>query len=359
MRFFNLIYVPIFIYIIISCGKDTRGEINTKTLPIIELEHQLTITDSDDLVLLQITDVKSDSKGRIYLNDQRALRIHVYERNGTYLRSIGQEGSGPGEFQSLLNILIDHCDRLVTIDINLARNTIFIEKNGRWTVDQIFSIEGSSFYAIESIAPNGEVILNKTLIRMPEPSEYWQEHELALGHLTSRLIQDNIYQFRGMGFLLNDDGFNIVKPYGRTTISYAGTVGKFFIVWNDKFDLAIFDSSMNHIDSLSVPIPNQLVTNEEKDELLNIMGDRFRSLGRRYLQDTKPVIKNMFVDKDENFWLQTYDSPEYLILNRKGLPIGSFNLNHDMQLAHVDENSIYAIQSDDEGYKVQVYGYKF
>jgi len=341
-----------------GCGENTSYEIHTDVQPTIELIHELTISDSDELILSQITEVKSDSKGRIYLNDQVALKIHVYEVDGTYLRSIGQEGSGPGEFQRLTNILIDYRDRLITIDSRLARNTIFIEKNGNWIVDQIFPKEESTFYAIESIAPNGVVILNKSLFIMPEPpGEYWAEHELALGHLSSGLIQDNIYQFKGLGMLINNDGNLIVKPFGRTTLIYTTPDGKLFMVWNDKFNVDIFDSSLNQIDSLSVPIPNQLITNEERDELLKTMGDMFRSLGRRYLPDTKPVVNNMFIDKSENYWLQTYDKPEYLVLNKNGSPLGSFDLQNDMQLAHVDENRIYAIESYDKGYKIHVFRY--
>ncbi|TVQ03149.1 MAG: hypothetical protein EA359_10210 [Balneolaceae bacterium] len=194
---------------------------------------------------------------------------------------------------------------------------------------------------------------------MPEPpGEYWQESALALGHLTSGLIQDEIYQFKSLGMLINNDGGLIVKPFSRTTLINSTPDGKLFMVWNDKFNVDIFDLSLNQIDSLSVSIPNQLVTNEEREEISKLMGEMFRSLGQRYLPYTKPVINNMFVDKSENCWLQTYDNPEYLVLNKNGSPLGSFDLQNDMQLAHVDENRIYAIESYDKGYKIHVFRYK-
>lgn len=342
-----------------GCGENTSDEIHTNVQPKIELIPELIISDSDNLILSQITEIKTDSKGRIYLNDQRALRIHVYKSDGTYLSSIGQEGSGPGEFQRLTNILIDYRDRLVTIDSRLARNTIFFEKNGYWSVDQIFHIEGNGFYAIESIAPDEKVVLKKMLFKMPEPpGVYWQESELALGHLSTGLIQDEIDQFKSLAMLINNDGGLIVKPFGRTTLMDTTPDGKVFMVWNDKFNVNIFDSSLNLIDSLSVPIPNQLVTNEERTELINTMGDMFRSIGRKYLPDTKPVIKNMIVDKSENYWLQTYDKPEYLVLNKNGFTVGSFDLQSDMQLAHIDKDRIYVIQSNDKGYNVHVFRYE-
>ena len=48
-----------------------------------------------------ISDVESDEIGRVYIADAHTKTIHIYDPKGSHLRSIGREGSGPGEFRMI------------------------------------------------------------------------------------------------------------------------------------------------------------------------------------------------------------------------------------------------------------------
>jgi hypothetical protein len=41
-----------------------------------------------------------DAEGRIWVLDDRALEIRIFDRDGRYVRTVGREGGGPGEFES-------------------------------------------------------------------------------------------------------------------------------------------------------------------------------------------------------------------------------------------------------------------
>jgi sugar lactone lactonase YvrE len=41
-----------------------------------------------------------DAEGRIWVLDDRALEIRIFDRDGRYVRTVGQEGGGPGEFRA-------------------------------------------------------------------------------------------------------------------------------------------------------------------------------------------------------------------------------------------------------------------
>lgn len=343
----------------IACNQvqDPVAEINTSELPELELDHQFTISDSEEIMFQQLTGVKSDSEGRIFLTDQRALQVHVFGSNGDYITSIGREGSGPGEFQGLWKIYIDPKDQVITNDVRQARNTIFIENNNTWEPENIFMIEGQR-YSIESADSLGNVILRQSPPQRPEPGAYWYEHELASGNLSSGLTEKNVRKFKEMGFLVSDNGSMQQIPFGRTTIVATDPKGNLYLVWNGQFELAAYNAQMQFIDSLSVPIPNQPVSNEERNEAIERLGDNFRSLGNEHMPETKPVISNMFIDRNRNFWLQTFDSPEYLVLDRAGTPRTSFDLDDGLRLVHVDKNRLYALKLGDEGYRIYVYEYQ-
>ncbi|MEX0609403.1 MAG: 6-bladed beta-propeller [Balneolaceae bacterium] len=360
MGFQKYLYGTVLLLIFsVSCGKDIQqpAEIRTSEIRGIELHHEFTISDSEDVFLLQITGVKTDSKGRIYLTDQRALSIHVFDKEGEYLKSIGREGSGPGEFQSILRTFIDQQDRLITYDVRQARNIIFEENNEDWKPEQVFMIEGHR-YGIESADAEGNVILRQSSPQYPEHGAFWYEHELATANLETGLKEQNVLMIKDAGFLVLENGTINRIPFGRTTVLATGLNGNLYQVWNEQFELTIYNTKMEAIDSLQVHIPNQPISKEEKNEALEGLGDEFRSLGREHIPYSKPVIANMFIDGNENIWLQTFDSPEYLVLNKKGDPVGSFDLQDNLRLAHVDQNRIYAIEYGETGIEIYVFSFQ-
>src|SRR5690606_17519347 len=53
--------------------------------------------------------------GSIVIGDMDSREIRFFDRRGSYVRSVGREGSGPGEFQSLWRVWRDE-SRLLAMD---------------------------------------------------------------------------------------------------------------------------------------------------------------------------------------------------------------------------------------------------
>lgn len=354
-----LLPIILIFFVSISCSqeRDQANEVNTSDLSQLERNHLFTISDSEEVIMQQITGVNSDSKGRIFLTDQRALQIHAFDPQGDYLTSIGREGSGPGEFRSLLRVYIDGKDQIFAFDVNQAKNIIFAENSERWESDQIFMIEGQR-YGIESADTDGNVALRQSPPQYPEPGAFWYEHELATGNLSAGLTEQNILTIKDMGYLYSGDGTLKRIPFGRTTIVATDPEGNIYFVWNDKFEMAKYNAKMEFIDSLNVNIPNQSISTEERRSAMDRVGNNFRSLAREHTPDSKPVINNMIVNKNGDIWLQTFDTPEYLVLDRGGIPLRSFDLKEEHRLVHVDAERIYTLKLDDAGYQIHVFEYQ-
>jgi hypothetical protein len=351
--------ITLTISISLSCTnqQDQNAEVITSELPELELVHQFSITDTEDLILQQISGINTDSEGRIFLTDIRALQVHVFDADGDYISSIGRAGSGPGEFLHLVRAFVDPNDRLFVHDVRQARTTIFIENNNSWEPDQIFTIEGQR-YGIDGADIDGNVILRQSRQQYPGEGAFWYEHELAAGNLSEGLIKPNVLTIKDMGFLSSGDGALQRIPFGRTTVVSTDPDGNLYLVWNEQFEMAKYNAKMEFIDSLSVNIPNQPVSTEENRNALDRVGPNFRALAREHMPDSKPVIINMLVDKSGNFWLQTFDTPKYLILAPDGAPLKSFDLEDGLQLLHIDEKRIYTLEQLDEGYRIQIFDYQ-
>lgn len=67
----------------------------------------------------------TDSEGNIYITDSKSLKIWVFDDKGNYLKSIGNEGKGPGEFLELNLAFINNRDEIYVPDPMQFRVTKF------------------------------------------------------------------------------------------------------------------------------------------------------------------------------------------------------------------------------------------
>ena len=80
----------------------------SKEKPIsITLEEDWRIGGEDDEEIFGvITSIISDKEGNFYLLDSQLNEVKVYASDGEFLRTIGREGEGPGEFRNASNLFL-------------------------------------------------------------------------------------------------------------------------------------------------------------------------------------------------------------------------------------------------------------
>ena len=79
-----------------------------------------------DGLFRQVTDMTWDSAGNTYISDGYInSRVARYDRDGNWLGTFGEPGSGPGQFSTLHGIVTDQQDRIYVADRGNVRIQVF------------------------------------------------------------------------------------------------------------------------------------------------------------------------------------------------------------------------------------------
>lgn len=74
----------------------------------IEFETEEKFGDTKNVDLGRFTDVATDSNGNVYIADSNQSNIKVFKPEGDFLKTLGREGKGAGEFTNIQNIQINN-----------------------------------------------------------------------------------------------------------------------------------------------------------------------------------------------------------------------------------------------------------
>jgi hypothetical protein len=115
-----------------------------------------------------ITGIDADSDGRIYVLDQQAQALRIFDADGTLLRTVGRAGSGPGEFSTGAGpVFVGRGDTVLVADIILQRVNRFLaggEEAGSFPLPMAEGIP-----VAWAVTPDGRVA--HQLMRFPFPGQ--------------------------------------------------------------------------------------------------------------------------------------------------------------------------------------------
>ncbi|MFC2161840.1 6-bladed beta-propeller, partial [Acidobacteriota bacterium] len=125
-----------------------------------ELEEDLAIGDvnDEDYFFPRRVDLKVDDDGNIYIRDGGNNRVQKYDQKGVYVRTIGRQGQGPGEYTYPSRLFLDK-DGNPCVEGN--RSLLYYDKDGVYQKmvqlkgSYMLLISGPESAFIGSTQPNG------------------------------------------------------------------------------------------------------------------------------------------------------------------------------------------------------------
>jgi len=288
----------------------------------IELAEDLVIKGGPerDRVFGRVWDVKADGHGNIFILDAGNQRILKFDSSGRYLKTIGRQGQGPGEFQTPVNLRIDRNGLLYVLDMRKVH---------------VFTPEGTYVKTINipsflmDFIPDGE---GRAVISGYVRTERTQDLGIRLVD-EHGILSRAIAQFPGLPF--GRGGATLSHDYS-PDLRICGLGNEGFIYgYSPRYKIYCADWSGKTIRIIAKDEPSRSVGVKEKDRIIN---DYLEITGRGGFSWTKeeveraadiprnrPFFKGIMTDDRGRIYIEKVKSvleeggrTEYDIFSREG-----------------------------------------
>lgn len=295
-----------------------------------------------------------DSAGTLYVLDAQAKRVHVYDTGGRYVRSLGGEGGGPGEFKQPIGIALAPDGALLVADAG----------NQRYTV---FNLDGS----FRETRPRRGHHIRPWPGRFDADGELWDVEQGGEGPNSSpvlvrlpreggELVRFPLPRFQPMAWRLENGSVqtSAFVPYSPTLVWALTPEGRVWSGISDRYRLALHEPGGDTVAVTDLPLPSVPVTDAERDTAVSMLS-WFTNQGGRIeisrIPRNKPAFTAIHVDDQGYVWIRPslpagQPDAAFDVLQPDGRYLGRVSLAaplHELMPVRVRGNRLYTVQLDE------------
>jgi hypothetical protein len=317
--------------------------------------------------LINPSSMAVDVWGRVYVADQSPAVIKLFDSAGKFIRAIGREGDGPGEFRT--DYIAVRGNRLLVHDPRSERTNLF-DTSGAFI--RSFHSVGSVWDDLVTLDAGGRAVIPAIMLgpagATPEPAAMFVRFD-SLGAVVDTLrvpalVPERLWELRrnGQRFMTTP------VPFSPATRSAFGSDSG--VVYGATSDFSIIRST-GHGDTLMVmrrswqqlPLPDSM-RKAALQQRIEGMKERYNEIALRdafHLSDiptTMPAWAGLMVDDEGRTWvfrLPQSGALTFDILDASGAWLGPVVLRSDHRGAsavRVAHGSLYLATVTDEGLPV-------
>jgi len=347
-----------------------------ESAPVWNLKPEVSFGDTDDVLIAgHIRNFAVDDQGRVYIADTGTQGIHIYAPDGSFLSTIGREGRGPGEFQTIMAIrvrnnrihVLDRQQKIVVFEwqgdeIRLVQEYDLTlqdldeqpgwmkraQEKGWYPRPASFNLDPDGRYLIhfvDSSVPMNAVLEGRTsnIARYDPARRTYTDLDIISFDWTGRVLVHEVEG--GMSVF-----FDI--PYKRDS-RFDYRDGEWVHGWSEEFLLRIYDNEGNYLRASYYNLPQKPLDAQTMIRLYENAGDWFQSIIREDDHpETWPAFQDVFWDDEGRIWVSRIDAdPEvtvWMVLDADGELIGRAELPTSSRVRYIGREAVYAIELDEE-----------
>lgn len=340
----------------VACGQEEprSGDIRTADLPEIVLNERFILSDTPESVIRQVNHVITNADGEIFISDWGAYKIHHFTQDGEFNTSIGGQGGAVGRFLLVQSLDFDEQNRMIVYDIRQNRHTVFDYIDDDWAAADTFSFSQPAT-GMTGYLSNGELLTSTAFDERADDHLFQIYHHLQKGTVDGSFLDEDPLRVRGRQMMVDENTPPEEVPLSYRTLHSIGPDQNLYTLNTETFAVQTYDRNLTSVDTVYAPVAKLLIHESDRQNARLQISSSLRHLTDQYLPNTKPVARSFITDEDGRFWIRTYDSPQYMVLDNEGSPLGSFDLPAGFQLHHVSGERLFASGTVARGDEVRVF----
>lgn len=230
-----------------------------------------------------------DSEDRIYVLDAQAQLVKVFSPNGEYLRSMGGQGSGPGELKGAIFIFVTPGDTVLVPDVQNQR----INR---------YSPEGASLGSARLPLENGLPMLFKGTdtgviaaqlrpFALPGQEAITDSMDVIVTVNTDGTIGDTLMTFRSGETFKMSGGAPEINIYSAEPAWHVTDSGKLLFGVNDQYRIGIYSEGQELEKVLTMPFERRPVGEEDRSSVMKFLERMWADAG--VPAQMMPQLRNM------------------------------------------------------------------
>lgn len=335
----------------------------------VRLTSELTIDDSslpDDVFFEQIYHFALDESGMIYACDVRAHNIKKFDSNGKFIKVIGRQGQGPGEFNRPWDIAASW-DGIIVYDMG-NRRLCALSGEGEHLQSLTIQRADGNPRKMKGL-PNGDVVIEREIIHFGEGDKpqdciiqvYSPDLTLKKTILSHPVWRNKYRQIQGMFS-------NIIQPFTPDVYWDVTPESHIVIGFAADYTIEIHNVEKGKISTFSHKYDPVKVTDEDKEKFFAGLTSSTSNGSRMELPKeikemtefpkNKPAFTNILVDPEGNILVfpsqKISDTPEIVFdaFDPAGTFIGKVRLTSKTTFppysVEVHNGFIWGIEHDEE-----------
>lgn len=274
----------------------------------------------------QIAGVDADTAGNVYVADQQAMNVRVYDAAGTYVRSIGEPGTGPGEFSNAIAGLEVMGDQIYVPDLRnlrLSRFSLDGEPRGDTHID--FS---QAIPARWDEMPAGRIVAQLRHLAFNDPDATPTGDAIRAVNADGA-FGDTVGMLPAGETVTMSGGRPQVKLFSPEPIWDADPNGTMVSGMNNGFRLEVRDAAGALKRIVTRPVTPKPVTDRDKKVILDALREIYQrqglpaanveqALGMMHFADNFPTFASLAIGPEGSIWAQRVRSGEELAGGEEG-----------------------------------------
>ena len=319
-----------------------------------------------------VSSAARQSDGDLVVVDRAAQTVRLYDYEGTFVRTLGGPGSGPGEFQDPSQVVVTPGDSVVVWDAAAYRITRFDPAGGLAGVETVDlgriakAIEPPLYPGTVEPLQDGGLLVRLVEKRLKFPSGMSRQRSGALR------VSEDLSVIDTLTFFGDIEQFSVDAPWGRmpvpppqakrTRITHQGIPPRICIGDQAGPEIACFGpgDSRTLLRWSSEPSP---VTREEiaswREASIRLYGQKMsevevsRMLDQLPSPELRPHYSQLTLDLVGNLWVELGPSVEaashsvdYLVFDPAGVQLGVVALP-PIQLLEIGDDYVMGVYNDE------------